>query len=113
MNDIRPGEHICIVGTAHLDQKNPVYHMHEKLLLVLVLDRETGKILDCDVNVICNLTKQFIRAMYLDKNLVEDISSIQECIQKNYFGTSSKALVNVTKSVRARYLAIVKREGEQ
>lgn len=108
MNDLRPGSHICIVGTAHLGQQNPVYHVHEKLILVLVVERESGTIIECDINVICDLTRRFIQAMYVGQNLVNDIDNIRDCIQKNYFGASAKALMIATRAVRAKYLEVMK-----
>lgn len=108
MNHLNPGAHICIIGTAHLGQKNPIYNVHEKLLLILVVERETGTILDCDVNMICDLTRRFVQAMYLGRNIVTDIDNIRDCIQKNYFGDSAKALMIATRAARAKYLEVTK-----
>ena len=77
MIELNPGKHVCIVSTAHLSQQNPVYHVHEKLILVLVVERETGVILECDVNVVCNLTRQFIQKIYCGKNLMTEIDEIR------------------------------------
>lgn len=104
--ELNPGKHVCIVSTAHLSQQNPVYHVHEKLILVLVVDRETGVILECDVNVVCNLTRQFIQKIYCGKNLMTEIDEIRDSVQKNYFGASAKSLTIASKAARAKYMEI-------
>jgi len=108
MNDFKPGPHICIATTAHLGQQNPIYNVHEKLLLILVVERETGIIIDCDINMICDLTRQFIKALFLGRNLADDIDLIRDDIQKNYFGASVKALVIAARAARAKYLEITR-----
>lgn len=106
MEKMEPGNQVCIVANAHLDQRNPMYHVHEKLILVLVVERKTGVILDCDVNVVCNLTRQFIQAIFLGMNLEQDINKIRDSIQENYFGMSAKALVTAARAARSKYLEI-------
>ena len=107
MFELNPGEHVCIVTSAHLGQQNPVYHVHEKMVLVLVVERDTGIIVDCDVNVICDLTRQFLQKIYCGKNLLKEIDDIRDSIQRNYFGASAKTLIIALKAARAKYLEII------
>ena len=51
-----PGKHICVVGTARPEQRNPIYLTHELIVLILVVERETGVIVGCDINMVCSLT---------------------------------------------------------
>ena len=106
MDVIEPGKHVCIVTTTKIGQQNPIYMVHEVICLVLVVERETGEILDCDVNVVCELTRKFIKTLFIQKNLLTDISEIQACVSKNYFGASAKALVTAAKLSRGKFLEI-------
>lgn len=108
MNQIEPGKHICIVTTAQVGQQNPIHVVHEMICLILVVDRESGQILDCDINTVCELTRQFVRAMYVGKNLNTGVEEIRTCIQESYLGASAKAMVTATKLARGRYLDHVK-----
>ena len=46
MLDFNPGEHICVVGDARPEKTNPIYLAHEKVILILVVERATGLIVD-------------------------------------------------------------------
>ena len=48
MLDFNPGEHICVVGDARPEKTNPIYLAHEKVILILVVERATGLIVDAD-----------------------------------------------------------------
>ena len=106
MDVIEPGKHVCIVTTAKVNQQNPIYVVHEVICLVLVVDKETGAILDCDVNVVCELTRKFIKAIFESRNLLTDIPEIQSCVSGSYFGASAKAIVTATKLARGKLLEI-------
>ena len=80
-----PGKHICVVGTARPEQRNPIYLTHELIVLILVVERETGVIVGCDINMVCSLTREFIKSVFEGKNLIRDIEEIRESIQENLF----------------------------
>lgn len=94
-----PGKHICVVGTARPEQRNPIYLTHELIVLILVVERETGVIVGCDINMVCSLTREFE-----GKNLIRDIEEIRESIQENYFGASAKTVVMAARSARMKLL---------
>ena len=99
-----PGKHICVVGTARPEQRNPIYLTHELIVLLLVVARETGVIVGCDINMVCSLTREFIKSIFEGKNLIRDIEEIRECIQENYFGASAKTVVMAARSARMKLL---------
>ena len=109
MVNFNPGEHVCLVGSAQPTQHNPIYLANKMLLLVLVVERETGRVIDCDINTVCDVTKQFIRSIFLGKNLVEDIEELRTSILNNYMGGSAKAMVTATRAARMQYLDCVQR----
>ena len=92
-----PGKHICVVGTARPEQRNPIYLTHELIVL-------TGVIVGCDINMVCSLTREFIKSVFEGKNLIRDIEEIRESIQENYFGASAKTVVMAARSARMKLL---------
>lgn len=110
MVNLTPGKQMCVVGSAQPEQKNPIYLEHELILLILIVDRESGIILDCDVNMVCELTRQFVRSMYVGRNLVQDMEELRTCILENYLGASARALVTATRSARMKYLDHMQKE---
>ena len=75
-NEITPGKHICVVSTATLSKGNPVSVVHEKLLLIFVVERETGIIVDFDVNTASMLTAKFIRSSVADGLFCREIDGL-------------------------------------
>ena len=65
MLDFNPGEHICVVGDARPEKTNPIYLAHEKVILILVVERATGLIVDADTNMVCELTRRFLRSVFV------------------------------------------------
>ena len=112
MNEIEPGKHICIATTAQVGQQNPIHVVHEVICLILVVERDSGKIVDCDINTVCDLTRQFIRAMFVGKNLIHGVDEIRTCIQTSYLGASAKALITAAKLARGRFLDHLKQENQ-
>lgn len=78
MLDFNPGEHICVVGDARPEKTNPIYLAHEKVILILVVERATGLIVDADTNMVCELTRRFLRSVFVGHSLVDDLEEIPE-----------------------------------
>ncbi|GKH51572.1 hypothetical protein CE91St46_26830 [Eubacteriales bacterium] len=110
---IAPGKHICVVSTATLSKGNPVSVVHEKLLLIFVVERETGIIVDFDVNTASMLTAKFIRSIFVGKNLITQIDEIKKSVQQNYLGDSAKAMIVASLVARQRLLDHIKSHEAQ
>lgn len=89
MLDFNPGEHICVVGDARPEKTNPIYLAHEKVILILVVERATGLIVDADTNMVCELTRRFLRSVFVGHSLVDDLEEIRNSLLDNYWGTPS------------------------
>lgn len=92
MLDFNPGEHICVVGDARPEKTNPIYLAHEKVILILVVERATGLIVDADTNMVCELTRRFLRSVFVGHSLVDDLEEIRNSLLDNYLGTPSGAV---------------------
>ena len=75
MLDFNPGEQICVVGDARPEKTNPIYLAHEKVILILVVERATGLIVDADTNMVCELTRRFLRSVFVGHSLVDDLEA--------------------------------------
>ena len=92
MLDFNPGEHICVVGDARPEKTNPIYLAHEKVILILVVERATGLIVDADTNMVCELTRRFLRSVFVGHSLVDDLEEIRNSLLDNYLGDSKRVL---------------------
>ena len=94
MLDFNPGEHICVVGDARPEKTNPIYLAHEKVILILVVERATGLIVDADTNMVCELTRRFLRSVFVGHSLVDDLEEIRNSLLDNYLGDSKRDALN-------------------
>ena len=53
MLDFNPGEHNLRGGGRPPGEDQPIYLAHEKVILILVVERATGLIVDADTNMVC------------------------------------------------------------
>ena len=100
MLDFNPGEHICVVGDARPEKTNPIYLAHEKVILILVVERATGLIVDADTNMVCELTRRFLRSVFVGHSLVD----IRNSLLDNYLGDSKRVLYAAARSARMKFL---------
>ena len=112
MTELDPGKQICVVGSAQMERRNPVFFVHQLLIIVFVVERESGRILDCDVNMVCGLTKRFVQAIFVGKNLLHDIEEIRSCVQQNYLGASAKSMIIATQAARSKLLDHLKKTNK-
>ena len=116
MLDFNPGEHICVVGDARPEKTNPIYLAHEKVILILVVERATGLIVDADTNMVCELTRRFLRSVFVGHSLVDDLRAyaerrygddleeIRNSLLDNYLGDSKRVLYAAARSARMKFL---------
>ena len=100
MLDFNPGEHICVVGDARPEKTNPIYLAHEKVILILVVERATGLIVDADTNMVCELTRRFLRSVFVGHSLVDDLEEIRNSLLDNYLGDSKRVLYAAARTAR-------------
>ena len=104
MLDFNPGEHICVVGDARPEKTNPIYLAHETVILILVVERATGLIVDADTNMVCELTRRFLRSVFVGHSLVDDLEEIRNSLLDNYLGDSKRVLYAAARSARMKFL---------
>ena len=71
------------------EKTNPIYPAHEKVILILVVERATGLIVDADTNMVCELTRRFLRSVFVGHSLVDDLEEIRNSLLDNYLGDPS------------------------
>ena len=51
---------ILVVGQAKPSKEDAIYNLHGEFYISLIVERDTGKILELDCNTILEVTKQFV-----------------------------------------------------
>ncbi len=97
---------IYILGESRTNQENAITRVYGSFFLGLEIDRETGEIVDADCAATMDLTRSFIRRLFVGKNLKDEPERLEREIRTRYFGSSAKALVICFRDVRSHYLKI-------
>ena len=64
----------------------------ELLLLVLILDRDSGRILDAECNIILGINSDYIASLLVGRNFYQELDEIILSIQQQYFGPGQRAV---------------------
>lgn len=109
---MRFGENtVLAVGQAKPSRTDAIYQTHGEFYLTLVLERDTGRIVDASCNTILELTAAFVRELLVGRRLPEELPALEEEIRQRYFALTQKPLIASLKDAANRYRAAM--EGEE
>ena len=77
----------------------------ELLLLVLILDRDSGRILDAECNIILGINSDYIASLLVGRNFYQKLDEIILSIQQQYFGPGQRALIVCLKDAYSKMRA--------
>ncbi|MGE6551358.1 DUF3870 domain-containing protein [Bacillus mycoides] len=60
---------IYVVGDAKAPQNNPITEKFKSYFVAFVLEKDTGEIVDADCSATIALTSQFVKYLFLHKNI--------------------------------------------
>jgi len=101
---------ILVVGQAKPSKEDAIYNLHGEFYISLVLERESGKILDMDCNTILEVTKNFVASMLIGKSLKDDVTAMEKEIKERYFALTQKPLIACIKDAHNRYMMVVSKK---
>ena len=97
---------ILVVGQAKPSKEDAIYNLHGEFYISLVLNRESGEILDMDCNTILEVTKNFVASMLIGKSLKTDVAILEKEIKNRYFALTQKPLIACIKDAHNRYMMV-------
>ena len=86
---------ILVVGQAKPSKEDAIYNLHGEFYISLIVERDTGKILELDCNTILEVTKQFVASMFVGKSLRTERSADREGDQGALFCFDAEAIDRV------------------
>jgi hypothetical protein len=102
---------ILVTGVSKISKDDPISSSYEVFFVSLVVDRETGVIIDSTCNTARDMTKDFIRSLLTRKNLETGIDEIVGEVRSRFFGLVQKSLLVALKDAHNRFL-VLKRGGK-
>ena len=97
---------ILVVGQAKPSREDAIYNLHGEFYVSLVVERDTGVILDVECNTILSVTKNFVASMCIGKSLKTDLPALEREIRERYFALTQKPLIACIKDAHNRYLMV-------
>ncbi|MCQ1531205.1 DUF3870 domain-containing protein [Lutispora saccharofermentans] len=103
---IYPENTIYITGTAKVSSNDPISAMFDMFFVGIILEKESGKIIDVTCNMVRDMTSDFIKSILLDYNLSDDIELIAGEIKDRFQGIAQKAVIAAIKDARNKYMML-------
>lgn len=98
---------ILVVGQAKPSREDAIYNLHGEFYISLVVDRETGEILEFDCNTILGVTSRFVESIFVGKSIRTDLAVLEREIRTRYFALTQKPLIACMKDAYNRYMMAV------
>jgi len=99
-------ETVLVVGGAKPSRDDAIYTTHGEFYISLVLNRETGEIIDVGCNTIVGVTEKFVKEMLVGRNLKDELPEIEAEIRRRYFALTQKPLIAALKDAANRWRTI-------
>lgn len=99
---------VFITGVAKPAKDDPIADDYQVFFLSLVVDRETGLIVDATCNTARDMTKDFIRSLLVGRNLATELGEMVTDIRRRFHGLAQKPLIVALKDAYNRYTVIIK-----
>ncbi len=84
---------------------NTALNSAESELLLLVLDRDSGRILDAECNIILGINSDYIASLLVGRDFYQELDEIILSIQQQYFGPGQRALIVCLKDAYSKMRA--------
>ena len=99
-----PDNTVFVTGVAKPSKDDPIASMYEVFFLSLVVDRDSGIIVDATCNTAREMTKDFIRSLLVRRNLADGVDGMVAEIRRRFFGLAQKALIVALKDAHNHYV---------
>ena len=101
-----PNNSILVVGQAKPSRDDAIYMTHGEFYISLVVERDSGWILDVECNTILSVTSDFVASMFVGKNLKTDLQVLEAEIRSRDFALTQKPLIACMKDAYHRYITV-------
>lgn len=93
-----------VAGLATATADTPIAVQYDKLLVVLIVERSTGVILDAECNMVLDVTGDFIASLFVGRCFYTDLEGMIADVCYNYQGINQRALVVCLRDAYAKMI---------
>lgn len=99
-------------GYAKLPSALPTATTNSGLTLGLLLELETGRILDASVTLLSELALSMVKSYFIGKNIVTDYDAISQEVYYRHQGVAAKPIVKALTDIRRNYIEYMEKNGD-
>lgn len=96
---------ILITGYAKLPQGITAKELYSVIVIVLVVEKHTGRIIEADCSLATDLTKKFVKELLAGCSL-NDPEAVESRLKECYFGSARKAIISAVRNCAEKYRQI-------
>lgn len=96
-------EHILLAANAKLPSGTAAKQVYENLTLVLIVERESGRIVAADGSFVTETAREFVSRLLVGYDLHQGSERLAAAIYEVYFGPMKKALVSAIRMCVQQY----------
>lgn len=108
-----PQHTILVIGQAKPSREDAIYNTHGEFYISLVLEPETGRILDAECNTILDVTRNFVADLFIGKSLKDDLPLLEQEIRSRYFALTQRPLIACAKDAYNRYMKAMEQRSKK
>jgi len=97
---------IFVTGYAKLPQGITAKELYSVIAVGVVVDRESGMILNADCTLATELAKSFVKNILVGTS-INDIELIETRFKSLYFGSARKSILSALKTCHEKYKQII------
>lgn len=97
---------VYVLGHGKTSNDNAITSTFKIFFIGFVIDTKNDKVVDLECSATIDITKRFVRDMFIGKSFAEYDSELVETVKRRYFGTSQKAIIIAYKDALKKYKEI-------
>ena len=97
---------IFVTGVAKVAKDDPIASSYDVFFVSLVVEKDTGTVVDATCNTARDMTKDFIRSLLVGRNLISGVEGMTDEIRHRFFGLVQKSLLVALKDAHNRFMVL-------
>ena len=98
---------LYITGEARTNMDNAITKIYGVFYMAFEVVEQTGEIVEVDCNATLELTRNFIRKLFLNHSILSESQFLEQEVSQRYYGSSGKAILAAYRDARQHYRQIV------
>lgn len=100
---------VYIIGESRTNMDNAITVIYNSFYIGFEVCVDNDEIVNVGCTHTMSITEQFVKSIFMGKNIIEFENSIEQIVKRRYHGTSQKAILVSYKDALKKYLDVKKK----